>query len=96
SGPPSKLWKRPGLSSGPAPFKLAYVGSISDVVEASEIAIPVMKSMQVSNGSRKPCILLAASEPLHFIEKTLLPKDLILYSNEDKWKSWSCKKVVAL
>ncbi|GJY28155.1 peroxisomal membrane protein 13 isoform X1, partial [Tanacetum coccineum] len=40
SGPPSKLWERAGSSSGPAPFKPASAGSISDVVESSGTARP--------------------------------------------------------
>ncbi|GJX01769.1 PHD finger protein ALFIN-LIKE 4-like protein [Tanacetum coccineum] len=40
SGPPPKLWERAGSSSGPAPFKPASAGSISDVVESSGTARP--------------------------------------------------------
>lgn len=70
----------------------------------------------VSDGSRKPRILLAASgsvdcikfgslcscfsewadvravatqAALHFIDKTSLPKDMILYTDEDEWSTWS-------
>ncbi|XP_051139828.1 probable phosphopantothenoylcysteine decarboxylase [Andrographis paniculata] len=71
---------------------------------------------QVSNGSKKPHILLAASgsvaaikfanlchcfsewaevkavvtkASLHFVDRAALPKDVILYTDEDEWTSWN-------
>lgn len=82
----------------------------------SEPVSGVSDAMQVTNASRRPRILLAASgsvaaikfgnlcncfsdwadvkvvatQPaLHFIYQTTLPKDVILYTDEHEWSTWS-------
>ncbi|XP_076927651.1 phosphopantothenoylcysteine decarboxylase HAL3a-like [Bidens hawaiensis] len=76
----------------------------------------VSEAMQVTNASRRPRILLAASgsvaaikfgnlcncfsdwadvkavatqSALHFIDQSTLPKDVILYTDEHEWSTWS-------
>ncbi|KAM3686723.1 hypothetical protein ACJW31_10G024000 [Castanea mollissima] len=66
-------------------------------MSSSEPVSEEMEPMHINAAPRKPQILLAASgkvravattASLHFIERASLPKDVLLYTEDDEWSSW--------